>query len=100
MVIQQGNGEETCVLTLGADGQGKPLQGGGIWVKTWPGGGCSQAKGWGPVFMPKGPWVKESCCGNEMGLSEGPKGGWCGGSLMKQSGKKACALGVPSLLLA
>ena len=34
MVIQQGNGEETCVLTLGAGGQGKPLQGGGIWVKT------------------------------------------------------------------
>ena len=66
-------GRLQSMLTLGADGQGKPLQGGGIWVKTWPGGGCSQAKGWGTVFLPKGPWVKESCCGNEMGLSEGPK---------------------------
>ena len=100
MVIQQGDGEETCVLTLAAGGQGTPLQGGGIWVKTWPGGGGSQAKGWGSVFLPKGPRVKESCCGNETGLSEGLKGGWRGGSLMKQSEKKACAPGAPSLLLA
>lgn len=88
------------MLTSGAGGQGKPLQGGGIWVKTWPGGGCSQAKGWSTVFLPKEPWVKGSCCGNETGLSEGPKGGWRVGNLTKQSGKKAFAPGAPSLLLA
>lgn len=54
MVIQQGDGEETCVPTLAAGGQGKPLlQGGGIWSRL---GQEEEAavKGWGCSVPHKG----------------------------------------------
>ena len=46
--------------------------------------GSSQAEGWGTVFLPEGQRGKRSSCGSEIGTSEGPKGGWCGGSLMSE----------------
>ena len=69
-------------------------------METWPGGGPSPAKGWGTVFLPEGQWVKRSRCGNEIGASKGPKGGWCGRSLMSDRESDETGESTASSLLA